>query len=149
MVRETEGERGDKGKEVNGEGYNARREIGLNQIRFLRDARELKLDVDGVDDVIANGGPDFQAKGAGGGTNIIPPQKGQLVIPEKPPVLPFVTSSSSALYLFIISGSFFAIMSETFQELADIPKDFIRDGSQFVRRCTKRMLIDSHDHANS
>lgn len=31
-------------------------------------------------------------------------------------------------------------MSETFQELADIPKDFIREGSQFVRRCTKRML---------
>lgn len=35
-------------------------------------------------------------------------------------------------------------MSETFQELADIPKDFIREGSQFVRRCTKRMLIGSH-----
>lgn len=34
-------------------------------------------------------------------------------------------------------------MSETFQELADIPKDFIREGSQFVRRCTKRMLIGS------
>ncbi|KAJ6009356.1 hypothetical protein N7499_005235 [Penicillium canescens] len=28
-------------------------------------------------------------------------------------------------------------MSETFQELADIPKDFVREGSQFVRRCTK------------
>jgi protein transport protein SEC61 subunit gamma-like protein len=32
-------------------------------------------------------------------------------------------------------------MSETFQELADIPKDFVREGSQFVRRCTKRMSI--------
>lgn len=29
-------------------------------------------------------------------------------------------------------------MSETLQELADIPKDFLRDGSQFIRRCTKR-----------
>ena len=31
-------------------------------------------------------------------------------------------------------------MSETFQELADIPKDFVREGTLFVRRCTKRML---------
>jgi hypothetical protein len=31
-----------------------------------------------------------------------------------------------------------AKMSETLQELADIPKDFLRDGSQFIRRCTKR-----------
>ncbi|KAJ5624516.1 hypothetical protein N7510_000825 [Penicillium lagena] len=30
-----------------------------------------------------------------------------------------------------------AKMSETLQELADIPKDFLRDGSQFIRRCTK------------
>jgi hypothetical protein len=29
-------------------------------------------------------------------------------------------------------------MSETFQELADIPKDFVREGSLFIRRCTKR-----------
>ncbi|KAF3390475.1 hypothetical protein F1880_009160 [Penicillium rolfsii] len=28
-------------------------------------------------------------------------------------------------------------MSETFQELADIPKDFVREGSLFIRRCTK------------
>ncbi|OKL63063.1 putative protein transport protein Sec61 subunit gamma [Talaromyces atroroseus] len=28
-------------------------------------------------------------------------------------------------------------MSDTFQELADIPKDFVRDGMQFVNRCTK------------
>ncbi|CAI7666928.1 unnamed protein product [Penicillium bialowiezense] len=28
-------------------------------------------------------------------------------------------------------------MSETLQELADIPKDFVREGTQFVRRCTK------------
>lgn len=28
-------------------------------------------------------------------------------------------------------------MSETLQELADIPKDFVRDGSLFIRRCTK------------
>lgn len=30
-------------------------------------------------------------------------------------------------------------MSETLQELADVPKDFIREGSLFIRRCTKRM----------
>ncbi|GAB1195879.1 hypothetical protein APSETT444_005144 [Aspergillus pseudonomiae] len=29
-------------------------------------------------------------------------------------------------------------MSETLQELADIPKDFLREGTLFVRRCTKR-----------
>jgi hypothetical protein len=34
-----------------------------------------------------------------------------------------------------------AKMSETLQELADIPKDFLRDGSQFIRRCTKRESI--------
>ncbi|GAD92292.1 hypothetical protein DTO166G4_709 [Paecilomyces variotii] len=28
-------------------------------------------------------------------------------------------------------------MSDTFQELADIPRDFVRDGMQFVHRCTK------------
>jgi len=28
-------------------------------------------------------------------------------------------------------------MSETFQELADIPKDFFRDGTQFLNRCAK------------
>lgn len=32
-------------------------------------------------------------------------------------------------------------MSETFQELADIPKDFVREGSLFIRRCTKRTSI--------
>lgn len=31
-------------------------------------------------------------------------------------------------------------MSDTFQEIADIPKDFVRDGSLFVKRCTKRTL---------
>ena len=29
-------------------------------------------------------------------------------------------------------------MSESFQELVDIPKDFFRDGTQFINRCTKR-----------
>jgi len=28
-------------------------------------------------------------------------------------------------------------MSETFQELADVPKEFLRDGTQFINRCTK------------
>lgn len=30
-------------------------------------------------------------------------------------------------------------MSDAFQELADIPKDFVKDGMLFVNRCTKRM----------
>ncbi len=30
-------------------------------------------------------------------------------------------------------------MSETLQEIADVPKDFLRDGTQFLNRCTKRM----------
>ena len=34
-------------------------------------------------------------------------------------------------------------MSESFQELADIPKDFFRDGTQFINRCTKRMSLPS------
>ncbi|KAF7512250.1 hypothetical protein GJ744_001818 [Endocarpon pusillum] len=28
-------------------------------------------------------------------------------------------------------------MSETLQEIADVPKDFLRDGTQFLNRCTK------------
>ncbi|EAW09283.1 translocon subunit SSS1 [Aspergillus clavatus NRRL 1] len=28
-------------------------------------------------------------------------------------------------------------MSDTIQELADIPRDFLRDGMLFVRKCTK------------
>jgi len=30
-----------------------------------------------------------------------------------------------------------AIMSDQMQELLDIPRDFIKDGSQFINRCTK------------
>lgn len=29
-------------------------------------------------------------------------------------------------------------MSDTIQELADIPKEFFKDGTQFINRCTKR-----------
>jgi len=28
-------------------------------------------------------------------------------------------------------------MSDQFKELADIPRDFVRDGTQFLNRCTK------------
>lgn len=30
-------------------------------------------------------------------------------------------------------------MSDQIQELMDIPRDFIQDGTQFINRCTKRM----------
>ncbi|OQE38312.1 hypothetical protein PENCOP_c008G03341 [Penicillium coprophilum] len=94
---------------------------------------------DGDADVIANGRARL---GAGGGTNIIPS-------PERPFGHSGETTCSSSCsrfhlpQLLVLSSFpvilFFspAIMSETFQELADIPKDFIREGSQFVRRCTK------------
>lgn len=39
-------------------------------------------------------------------------------------------------------------MSDTFQELADIPKDFVREGTLFVRRCTKRMSISPTLHTS-
>lgn len=29
-------------------------------------------------------------------------------------------------------------MSDAVQEFADIPKEFVRDGSLFIKRCTKR-----------
>lgn len=32
-------------------------------------------------------------------------------------------------------------MSETLQELKDIPQEFFKDGTQFINRCTKRMFI--------
>ena len=52
----------------------------------------------------------------------------------------------SLILLFLFSFSllsfssyqFSVTMSETLQELADIPKDFLREGTLFVRRCTKR-----------
>lgn len=31
-----------------------------------------------------------------------------------------------------------AIMSDQLQELIDIPRDFIKDGTMFINRCTKR-----------
>lgn len=43
-------------------------------------------------------------------------------------------------------------MSETLQELADIPKDFVREGSLFIRRCTKRNVdppVAERRHADS
>lgn len=33
-------------------------------------------------------------------------------------------------------------MSETFQDLAEIPKDFFHDGMAFVNRCTKRTSLN-------
>lgn len=30
-------------------------------------------------------------------------------------------------------------MSEQMQEILDIPKDFFKDGTQFINRCTKRI----------
>lgn len=44
---------------------------------------------------------------------------------------------------------FTIVMSETFQELADIPKDFVREGSLFIRRCTKRTSISPWIHRSS
>lgn len=32
-------------------------------------------------------------------------------------------------------------MSETLQDLTDVPKEFFKDGTQFLNRCTKRMLF--------
>lgn len=40
-------------------------------------------------------------------------------------------------------------MSDTIQELADIPRDFLRDGMLFVRRCTKRRFIFDRASATS
>nr|KAK5441323.1 hypothetical protein LTR18_007167 [Exophiala xenobiotica] len=31
-------------------------------------------------------------------------------------------------------------MSDLLQEMADVPKDFFKDGTQFINRCTKRTL---------
>jgi len=35
-------------------------------------------------------------------------------------------------------------MSEQMQEILDIPKDFFKDGTQFINRCTKRMSLNLH-----
>jgi protein transport protein SEC61 subunit gamma-like protein len=34
-------------------------------------------------------------------------------------------------------------MSDTLQEIADIPKDFFKDGTAFLNRCTKRTSLCS------
>lgn len=53
----------------------------------------------------------------------------------------FLVSTSPLLLLQFPSTLFHHTMSDTFQELADIPKDFVREGTLFVRRCTKRTPI--------
>jgi len=35
-------------------------------------------------------------------------------------------------------GTYFSTMSDQIQEFMDIPRDFIKDGTQFINRCTKR-----------
>lgn len=50
-----------------------------------------------------------------------------------------VQLNQSTVALVALPTRFF-IMSETLQELADLPKEFIRDGTQFMNRCTKRMF---------
>ena len=80
----------------------------------------------------------------GGGINVNPRPSGK---PEWPVQSLPTPSLLLPLSLFTVDSLPFLptrpifIMSDTFQELADIPKDFVRDGSQFIRRCTKRMLI--------
>jgi protein transport protein SEC61 subunit gamma-like protein len=32
-------------------------------------------------------------------------------------------------------------MSEQLKEIADIPRDFLKDGTLFLNRCTKRMSL--------
>lgn len=35
-------------------------------------------------------------------------------------------------------------MADNVQELAELPKEFVRDGTLFIRRCTKRMPTSTH-----
>ncbi len=37
-------------------------------------------------------------------------------------------------------------MSDTLQELADVPKEFFKDGTQFINRCTKRTYTSISEH---
>jgi hypothetical protein len=34
-------------------------------------------------------------------------------------------------------------MSDLIQEMADVPREFFKDGTQFINRCTKRKLTTS------
>jgi hypothetical protein len=36
-------------------------------------------------------------------------------------------------------------MSETVQEVLDVPKEFFKDGTQFINRCTKRKWIPGQE----
>lgn len=72
------------------------------------------------------------------------PQKGHANLPLRAALLdPEIPPEFSPSFLFStlfapsLSHHIFT-MSETFQELADIPKDFVREGTLFIRRCTKR-----------
>jgi hypothetical protein len=40
-------------------------------------------------------------------------------------------------------------MSETLQELADIPREFFKDGTQFINRCTKRKSTSTPSRPSS
>ena len=38
-------------------------------------------------------------------------------------------------------------MSDQFQEILDIPKDFVKDGTMFINRCTKRTFSHHFRHS--
>ena len=42
------------------------------------------------------------------------------------------------LHKLTLGRPYLAIMSDQVQEFLDIPKDFVKDGTQFLTRCTKR-----------
>lgn len=38
-------------------------------------------------------------------------------------------------------------MSDQLKEFADVPRDFLKEGTQFLNRCTKRELFQRHSDA--
>lgn len=75
-------------------------------------------------------------------------RKANLCLNNTSPINPAQCFASTSLSLInkpfscvvvILLHGLTATMSDTFQELADIPKDFVKDGMLFVNRCTKRM----------
>lgn len=37
-------------------------------------------------------------------------------------------------------------MADTVQEILDVPKEFVKDGTQFIKRCQKRMFLLQSPH---
>ena len=63
-----------------------------------------------------------------------------LPLSHRPTLFPKTPPLEPTFFLLSHIPPFYFTMADQLKEIADIPRDFLRDGTQFVNRCTKRTL---------